>query len=117
MANKRDLKKEIRYVCGDLAAECLIAKNFVKGVDPKAMTAIVAKVADLQVSALGNSTFSFDKLPHDFETGHAYRKARSAYFKKAYASLREKFYAKVNELVREMNVAIPQEVKDNNRKA
>ena len=40
MANKRELKKEIKYVCGDLAAECLLAKNFVKGVDAKAMTEI-----------------------------------------------------------------------------
>jgi hypothetical protein len=51
MANKRDLKKEIKYVCGDLAAECLLAKNYVKGVDAKAMKEIITKIADLQISA------------------------------------------------------------------
>lgn len=117
MANKRELKKEIRYVCGDLAAECLLAKNFVKGVDKKAMNEIIAKIADLQVSALNNVTFSFDKLPHDFDSGYGYRKARAAYFKKAFASLRGKFYDKVNEIVKEMNAAVPQEVRDNNKKA
>ncbi|MFH8143180.1 MAG: hypothetical protein K1V88_07135 [Muribaculaceae bacterium] len=117
MANKRELKKEIKYVCGDLAAECLLAKNFVKGVDAKAMTEIITRIADLQISALNKVTFSFDKLPADFETGAAYRKARKEYFKKAFASLREKFYDKVNAIVKEMNAALPQEVKDNNKKA
>lgn len=117
MANKRELKKEIQYVCGDIAAECLLAKNFVKGVDKKAMKEIILKVADLQVNALANTSFCFDKQPHDFETRNEYNKARNAYYRKAYKSLREKFYAKVNELVKEMNAAIPQEVKDNNKKA
>lgn len=117
MANKRTLKKEIKYVCGDLAAECLLAKNFVRGVDAKVMTEIITEIADLQVSALGHSTFSFDKFPRDFESGQAYRKARSFYFRKAYGSLRGKFYDKVNAIVKEMNAALPQEVKDNNRKA
>lgn len=117
MSNKRTLKKEIRYVCGDLAAESLLAKNFVKGVDAKVMTEVLTQVADLQISALNNVTFSFDKLPHDFENRAAYRKARCAYFRTAYASLRKKFYDKVNAIVREMNAALPQEVKDNNKKA
>ncbi len=117
MANKRELKKEIRYVCGDLAAECLLAKNFVEGVDEKAMTEIILKIADLQISALNNVTFAFDKLPADFENGYAYRKARAAYFKTAFRSLRGKFYDKVNAIVKEMNAAVPQAVKDNNKKA
>ncbi len=29
MANLRDLKKEVKYVCGDLAAECMIAESFI----------------------------------------------------------------------------------------
>jgi len=117
MSNKRELKKEIRYVCGDVAAECLLAKSFVKGVDADAMTDIILRIADLQVNALATVTFSFDQQPHDFETRDAYRKARSAYFRKAYASLRGKFYAKVNDFVKEMNAAIPQQVRDNNLKA
>lgn len=117
MANKRDLKKEIKYVCGDLAAECLLAKNFVKGVDGDVMKEIINKIADLQVSVLANTSFSFDKLPGDFENRQDYRKAREEYYKKAYTSLRSKFYDKVNALVKEMNAALPQEVKDNNKKA
>ena len=32
MANKRDLKKQISYICGDIATECLIAAEYVKGI-------------------------------------------------------------------------------------
>lgn len=116
MATKRDLKKQIQYVCGDLAAECLIAKNFVKGVDCEAMKTIIGEIADLQTSTLAKVSFSFDKLPKDFAEKAEYSKARTAYYRKAYASLRAKFLDHVNDIVRKMNAALPQEVKDNNIK-
>ncbi len=117
MANIRDLKKEVRYVCGDLAAECLMARTFIKGIDRDRMEEIVGEIAALQELALNRITFSFDKIPSDFATGSEYRKARSAYFKKAYKSFREKFDGHVNDIVRKMNAALPQEVKDANKKA
>lgn len=116
MASKRDLKKMIRYVCGDLAAECLLAKNFVKGVDAGAMDKIIVKIADLQAQTLSTVSFSFDKKPSDFPTVAEYHKALRQYTHKAYASLNEKFLDKANEIVKEMNAALPQEVKDNNVK-
>lgn len=117
MANKRELKKEIRKVCGDIAAECLLAKYLIKGADGKALNAVINDVADLQISAVDNVTFSFDKLPHDFENRAEYNTARHTYFAKAYASLRAKFYGKVNEIVKNMNAAIPQEARDAVKKA
>ncbi len=116
MANIRDLKKEVRYVCGDLAAECLMARTFIKGVDRERMEEIVGDIAALQETALSRITFSFDKIPSDFASGREYRAARRAYFKKAYKSFREKFEGHVNDIVREMNAALPQEVKDANKK-
>lgn len=114
MANLRDLKKEVRYACGELAAECMIAAHYVEGVDPKAMSEIVGKIASLQGSALSHVSFSFDKTQKNFENRAAYLKARKEYFKKAYASFREKFNEKVVEIVRDMNAALPQSVKDAN---
>ena len=49
MANKRDLKKEVRYICGGLATECLLAADYVKGVDRNVMRAIVGKIAALHI--------------------------------------------------------------------
>ena len=117
MANKRQLKKEIKYVCGDLAAECLIAKNFIKGVDKDAMIKNISDVASLMINTLDKVSFAFDKRPGDFADGRAYRKARRDYYTKAYAALRTKFYDRITEIVKAMNAAVPAEVKAANKKA
>ena len=57
MANLRDLKKEVKYVCGDLAAECMIAESFIKGVDREKMNGLVVRIADLQSTALSGVNF------------------------------------------------------------
>ncbi len=116
MANKRDLKKQIRYICGDLAAECLIAGEYVDGIDRKSMRAIVCKIATLQQDALQRCSFSFDKVPSDFNNLKEYHVARKAYFKQAYNTLREKFNKHVLDIVKDMNAAVPKEVKEANKK-
>ena len=116
MANKRKLKKHIIYVCGDVATECLIAAEYVKGIDGDTMRGIVCKLALLQENVVKNVTFAFDKVPGDFTSRRDYNKARSAYFKKAYAALREKFNNRILDIVKEMNAALPQEVKDANKR-
>ncbi len=102
MANKRDLKKKVKLICEDLATECMFAADYVKGVDANEMYGIVGKIATLQENALNRISFSFDKTP---------------YFKKAYDSFREKFNNHMQDVVKEMNGALPQEVKDANKKA
>lgn len=117
MANKRSLKKLVNHVCVDIATECLIASEYVKGVDASQMDAIITKVADLQTNALANISFAFDKIPSEFANLQEYNKAKNVYFRKAYKSFTKKFYEKVNEIVKEMNQAIPEEVKAANKKA
>ena len=117
MANKRDLKKQVKYICGDLATECMLAAEYVKGVVPAEMHKIVAEIASLQTSALASATFGFDKTEAEFESKAAYNKARTSYNKKAFAALREKFNNKVQDIVKQMNAALPQAVKDANKAA
>lgn len=114
MANKRALKKAVKNVCADIATECLIAAQYVKGVEPEKMDAIVQRLADLQSSALSSISFGFDKIPSDFERLSDYKAAKESYFKKAYASFKQKFAAHINEVVKEMNNALPVEVKQAN---
>lgn len=116
MANKRDLKKQIRYMCGDLATECLIAADYVKGVDGNEMRRIVGEIAALQENAIAHASFSFDKVPGDFASRNEYNRARTVYFKKAFASFREKFNLRIQEIVKQMNAALPKEVKEANKK-
>lgn len=117
MGNKRDLKKYVRLMCGDIAAEALIAGTFVEGVDMKAMHEVVQKVANLQENTLAAISLSYDKLPSDFSSMREYHKARSSYYHKAFTSLKIKFLEKVKEIVAEMNSALPATVKEANKEA
>ena len=55
-------------------------------------------------------------MPGDFSSRNEYKKARAAYFKKAFAAHREKFNTRIQEIVKEMNAALPQEAKDANKR-
>lgn len=115
MANKQQLKKHIRYVCGDLAAEIMIAAHMLRGFDKAEVSKIVGQIAALQEQTLKNVSFSFDKAARDFDNKAAYRKARTEYFHKAYHKLLADFGESVQKIVDQMNAAMPQEVKDANK--
>lgn len=107
MANKRNLKKQIRFICGDIAGECIMAKYFIPGVDKAKLDEIILQVADLQTTALARANASFDKTPADFANRAEYRKAHRAYYAKAFKSLSDGFTAQVEAIVKEMNKALP----------
>ncbi len=115
MSSKRNLKKRVRYMCGDIAAECIIAKTVVPGIDPDTMSALVVKIACLQEQTLQKLSFAYDKVAADFEHMAAYRKARHEYMAKAYRSLKGEFNKQVAAIVNEMNAALPQAQKDLNK--
>lgn len=107
MANKRSLKKQIRYICGDIAGESLLAKTLIPGVDKDAMAAVIIKAAELQTTALCRTNISFDKAPKDFENQADYRAARGKYYRQAFKKLSESFNNQVMEVVKDMNAAMP----------
>ena len=94
MANKRRLKKAIRIACGNMAGECIITRNFVPGVDAKKIDEIIFNIADLQFVTLENVSFSFDKSRSSFESP-----------------------ADIDEIVKQMNDALPAEQKERNKAA
>ena len=107
MSNKRTLKKEIRYVCGDIAAQCSMLMHLVEGVDTKKMDDVIVNLARLQQASLARVNVTFDKVPHDFENKHAYDAAKSKYFAEAFAALRRDFNTHLADIVKEMNAAMP----------
>lgn len=107
MANKRRLKKQIRYICGDVAAECITSIYLIPNVDKAKMRETVGDTAALQTHALLQSNVSFDKTPRDYPSLKEYNAARKAYFKKAYGALVAQFNKKLGEIVKEMNQALP----------
>lgn len=117
MANKRVLKKQIRYACGDLAGECILAIHFIEGMDVEKMQDVVFEIASLQTATLQRVSFSYDKTKADFDSEHAYSVAKAKYFKQAYNTLRADFDEKVQEIVKSMNALLPQAQKDANKEA
>lgn len=113
MANKRDLKKSIKYICGDLASECVLAIDLMPNIDKAKMGEVINEIAKLQFSTLEHLTFSFDKSPKDFSDTKAYKKAKSEYFKKAYGSIEKEFNEKVENIVKAMNSALPSKKEEN----
>lgn len=116
MANKRDLKKQIRYICGEVALECIMTREFVADTDPKTLNDLVIRTADLQQKSLKNVTFSFDKTPSDFDSLKDYHKAANQYFAKAYKTFYSEFNKSIQEIVDQLNKAIPASQRELNKK-
>lgn len=105
--NKRNIKKEIREVCGNVACESIFASSLIKGVDKDAMQQSVINAALLQEQSLKKVSVAFDKTPRDFESRKDYNKARRAYYTRAFNALRAEFGASLQEIVSAMNSAMP----------
>lgn len=105
MASIRKTKKDIRYACGDIAAELLIASHIIKGVDREQTNKIINDIASLQVDSLSKCSFDFDKSHADFENAKAYRAARHKYTAAAFRKLKEEMASRMQEIVDKMNAA------------
>ncbi len=112
MANKRDLKKFIKNTCGALAGEIILARAAFPQIGRKEVHDIVADIARLQSEALGKVSISFDKGVRDFATADEYRKAHAEYFATAYTKLLDNFDAAVAEIIKRMNAALPEDVRE-----
>lgn len=104
MKSKRNLKKQIRYICGDLVGECLLIGEICPEEKQDEVAQLIVDLAVLQENTLSHCNFSFDKTRRDFDSDAAYKKAKSAYYRSAYAALHEKFNARLSELVHTMNL-------------
>lgn len=116
MANKRQLKKEIQYKCGDTAAE-IIEAMYMDDLDRGQVNLIINDIADLQVQSLAHTNFAFDKTPRDFDNRAAYNKALSEYNRRAFDRLRKDFNEGLQKIVDKMNALLTPEVKAANKAA
>lgn len=107
MANKRSLKKQIHYICGDVASEALLSKYLIENADGEALDKVMIKAADLKETALKRVNISYDKTVKDFDNAAQYRHARRKYFHTAYAKLIEGFSQELVAIVKDLNAAMP----------
>lgn len=104
MQSKRDFKKQVRYICGDLVGECLLIGEICPDDKVAEVEQLIVDLAVLQESTIAKADFSFDKARRDFDSTAAYNKARHAYYHEAYATLHKQFNASVADCVHRMNV-------------
>ena len=112
MASKRDIKKYIRNTCGSLASEIVLARAAFPSIDRKAVYDVIRNIALLQTSSLAKVSVAFDKKRCSFGSEREYNKARHEFFKKAYDAVLCEFDNKVLDILKAMNAALPQEVRD-----
>ncbi len=112
MANKRQLKKRIDYVCSELAYEFQLAACITPEPDFEAIADIVHRLAALQNKTRARVNFSFDKTPAEFETPRQYAAARRAYNKAAYERLREDYSKALADIIKDMNRVVPAESRE-----
>lgn len=116
MTNKRDLKKYVRRTCGGVAGECVLAMAIVPGIDREKMGQALVEIADLQSGSLALLSFDFDRAVRDFSSAKEYHKARRNYYHAAYAKFLEDFEARLGEIVKTMNEALPAEQREQFKK-
>lgn len=117
MANKRDLKKFIRNTCGNIALDIVIVGEHFSQIDKKDVEKIVMDCAVLQTTTISRLGIAFDRSEADFATKGEYTAARRKYFRRAYKALVGQFDKDVAELVKDMNRALPDEVRQSLKKA
>lgn len=74
MANRKNLKKNINYICGELFAECVSLRLYTPGTNPKAADEVMTAILNLQnefISRIshtepGNVKGFYKKLKEDF---------------------------------------------------
>ena len=59
---KRTLKKQIRYICGDCAAECSYGMRDNPGVDCDKLSEVICGLAKLQTESLCTDYFQFRQI-------------------------------------------------------
>lgn len=102
MANKRNLKKGIRFICSGIAAECLFSEEAEK-IDEQKKAEIIIALASLQDDSISKISVSYDRCACDFDNAKEYNKARYIYFKNVYKTLTAQFNDSVNGIIKEMN--------------
>lgn len=109
MANKREFKKRVRTICGELASDAMIAATlFPKEVNREKVNILINEIAALQEDTIALTSFSFDKAPRDYESLAVYHSERRKYFATAYKKLNKDFIDRALEIVKQLNDVVPE---------
>ncbi len=82
MASRRELKKKVNYIMGDLFAECLVQKEFIPGTDKEKAEQLLTQILEAHEDFIS-------RISH----------TEAANVKGFYRKYRKDFQAKVDEII------------------
>lgn len=104
MANKRNLKKNIKNICGDIAGEAIFTCYANENIDVAKMNDVIIALADLQEDSIVKVSVAYDKNVKSFDKDKkAYQKAKSAYYQSCYKALIAQFNDTLKQILADMN--------------
>lgn len=105
MTSKKNLKKQVKYICGDIVGELILIGELCPADKVDEVSQLVVDTAVLQQQTLSRCTFSFDKSQREFASPALYRKAKSQYERAAFGKLRDDFNSRLRDIVKRLNEA------------
>lgn len=99
ITSKKDLKKHINSVTAEIARGVLPEAVLSGLLTEEQAAEALSKLAEISSTAMSHISISFDKAPSSFDSKSAYNKARSAYFRTAYAAALAAYEKEVNDLL------------------
>lgn len=117
MANKQEYKKYVEAV-GASACEAMMATYYnVDGVDKNEIANAIEKVLCAVAAARSKANVTFDKGPKAYEDLKSYSKAKTAFYKQLFTKISDDFTQDLDAALKQFNSAIPQNIKEDNKKA
>lgn len=107
MSSLRTVKRNIKTLCNDIIAECIIAETLGENVDTEKLADVVENTIKLKYDSIRKVSIAFDKAPRDFANRSEYNKTRKQYFKKAFSSLDTLFFKEIESQIALLNKAVP----------
>ena len=116
MGNKREFKKYAEALGASVCEAMMFAYYNQPGVDKEAIEKAIAKVLGATAAAKSNADVTFDKGYRAFPSLPEYSKAKKAFFKQLFTKINKDFDKEIDEAVKMFNAAIPQSVKDEQKR-
>ena len=115
--NKRDFKKYVENAGDSACAAMAEVFDSVENIDKDKVANAVEKVLSAVAAAKSNADITFDKGVKAFDNLKEYSKAKKDFYKKLFDKIYEDFYKDLDAALKEFNSAVPEEVKEENKKA
>lgn len=116
MANKREFKKYVEAVGASACNEMMDSFYTVEGINKDQVSKAIEKVIGATAAARANANVFFDKGVKAFASNKEYSKAKKEFFVKLFDKINSDFSNELDEALKLFNAAIPEGVKESNKK-